>query len=51
MKVHSRAELERDWSAEDVIGSHHMLDAMERAEARAAAEARMRAGEGRRRPR
>lgn len=45
----SRAELDRDWSADDIIAAHALLDALEAAEARAMEKARS-AGE-RRRPR
>lgn len=40
MKVASRAEIDRDWSADDVVAAHAMLDAIEDAEARAMAAAR-----------
>jgi hypothetical protein len=43
MKVASRAEIDRDWSADDVIAAHAMLDAMEEAQARALAETRRQA--------
>ena len=49
LKVSSRAELDRDWSADDIIAAHALLDALEAAEARAMEKARS-AGE-RRRPR
>ena len=42
MKVQSRADLERDWSVEEVAVAHDILDALDLAdsEARKAAEKR-----------
>jgi hypothetical protein len=39
MKVASRAEVYRDWTGDEVIAAHRMLDAIDAAEAYAVARA------------